>query len=158
MNDLPTAPPAVAAHPKEREHCKILAILHFVYGALAIAAIGAVFLHYSLMSSMLDFQDSMMSDPDIQSELQEVEFENFMSLYSRIMMSIYLGTGFFLLLTGILNILSGVGLLKFRWKGLIYITSGLNCLSIPFGLTLAVFTFLNLAKPEVSRLFERWES
>ncbi len=157
MDKPPAAPPSVIAHSKEREHGKILSILHFVYGALAIAMIGFLILHYSVMSSVMDFQDTMMTDPEIKSELDAVGYGQSMEIINRFFLTMYLVSGFSLLVVGILNILAGVGLLKFQWKALIYVASALNCLSVPLGTTLAVFTFMNLAKPEVSRLFERLE-
>ncbi len=156
MNDLSAATPAVAAHSKEREYCKILAILHFVYGALALVTIGFPFLHYTMMSSFSEMSGSLEMQEG--SDLSAEEFQKSFQSALDALIWLYISVGVASLIAGILNIMSGLGLLKFRWKAVIYATSAFNCLNIPLGLVLAIFTFLNLAKPEVSKLFERSKS
>jgi hypothetical protein len=59
-----------------------------------------------------------------------------------------------LLLTGlVLNVLSGMFLLQKRNRLFSLIIGGLNCLQIPFGTALGVFTILVLSRDSVRQLY-----
>jgi hypothetical protein len=55
--------------------------------------------------------------------------------------------------SGILTILSGRGLAKQRSRTLSLVMAGVNCLSVPIGTTLGVFTFVVLFRPSVQALY-----
>jgi hypothetical protein len=59
-----------------------------------------------------------------------------------------------LLLTGlVLNVLSGLFLWQKKNRLFSLIIGGLNCLQIPFGTALGVFTFLVLSRDSVRQLY-----
>ena len=64
--------------------------------------------------------------------------------------------GCILLLSAItitLNIMTAIGLRSLKWRTLGYINAGLNCLSVPLGTVLGVFTFVVMSRPGARMLF-----
>src|SRR5215831_3633184 len=49
------APPEIASKDqqrRDREHLKLLAIFHFVFGGLSLFGLGFLFMHYAIMHSL----------------------------------------------------------------------------------------------------------
>jgi hypothetical protein len=61
--------------------------------------------------------------------------------------------GVLLLVCLVLNVLSGIFLLQKRNRLFSFIIGGLNCLQIPFGTALGVFTILVLSRDGVRQLY-----
>ena len=128
---------------RDREHVKLLAIFHFVFGGLAFVGIGFLGVHYAIMHTVF-------SNPDIwKSSQQAMPPKAFLNAF--IWFYLFVGV---LLLTGlILNVLSGLFLLQKRNRLFSLIIGGLNCLQIPFGTALGVFTILVLSRDSVRQLY-----
>ncbi len=57
--------------------------------------------------------------------------------------------------TGILTIISGRRIAKQRSRVFSLVMAGVNCLSIPIGTTLGVFTFIVLLRPSVQAMYDQ---
>jgi hypothetical protein len=150
VNRPPPAPstlPAEIAYQnqqrKDREHIKLLAIFHFVFGGLAFVGIGFLCVHYAIMHTVFSNPEMWKSKP------QEMPPKAFLDLF--IWLYLFMGV---ILLTGlVLNVLSGLFLLQKRNRLFSLIIGGLNCLQIPFGTALGVFTILVLSRDSVRQLY-----
>ena len=141
-----TLPPEVTIQNQQRrdcEHLKLLAIFHFVFGGLALVGIGFLFVHYFIMHTLF-------SNPDMwKSQTQAMPPKAFLDAF--IWFYLFMGV---LLLTGlVLNVLSGLFLLHKRNRVFSLIIGGLNCLQIPFGTALGVFTIIVLSRDSVRELY-----
>ena len=131
-------------HRKDREHLKLLAIFHFVIAGLALLGIAFVFVHYAVMHSMF-------SNPEMwKSQKQAMPPKEFLDMF--IWFYIFMGT--MLLGALILNALSGVFISRRRYRMFSLIIAGLDCVQIPFGTALGVFTILILSRDTVRELYE----
>jgi outer membrane lipoprotein-sorting protein len=141
-----TLPPDVAIENqqrRDREHVKLLAIFHFVFAGLAVVGIGFLCVHYFIMHTVF-------SNPDMwKTQQQAMPPKAFLDAF--IWFYLFMGV---LLLTGlVINMLSGFFLLQKRNRVFSLIIGGLNCLQIPFGTALGVFTILVLSRDSVRQLY-----
>lgn len=122
-----------------KRHLSTLSILHYVYGAficlVGLSMLGLVFVGLWLNSPWM--QEQMVDGP-----------QPFVG-------TILSGLGLVLLVVvetlGILNLVSARMIDRRKSRTFSQVVAALNCLSIPFGLALGIFTFVALADPEVSR-------
>jgi hypothetical protein len=142
----PTLPPVAVAHnqpAKDREHIKLLAIFHFVFGGLALLGIGFLVMHYAMMHMML-------SNPEIwKSQPQAMPPKSFLDMF----IWFYLFMGVVLQAGLVLNVLSAFFLLQKRNRLFSLVIGGLNCIQIPFGTALGVFTIMVLSRDSVRQLY-----
>jgi hypothetical protein len=77
-----------------------------------------------------------------------------MEMMMTMMAVIYGGLGVLCLILAICNLFCGKFLSSRKHRTFIMIISGINCLSIPLGTTLGVFTFIVLLRPSVAATFD----
>jgi hypothetical protein len=140
----PTAPPPPPVSDKQQiidaEHIKLLAIFHFVVAGLALLGIVFLFFHYLIMSSVF-------SNPDIWKSTKNAPPmpKDFMKFF----VWFYIFFGFIFGVACFLNLLSGIFLHQRRHRIFSIVVGGLNCLQIPFGTILGVFTIIVLSRNSV---------
>jgi outer membrane lipoprotein-sorting protein len=141
-----TLPPGATTQndqQRNREHLKLLSIFHFVFAGLALVGIGFLFVHYLIMHTV--FSNVEMWQSQTQAMPPKALLDAFIWFY------LFMGV---LLLTGlVLNVLSGLFLLQKRNRLFSLIIGGLNCLQIPFGTALGVFTIIVLSRDSVRNLY-----
>lgn len=124
-----------------RDHVRILAYLHIVFGSLGLVCALVVLLVFGGIAGIVGVANP--HDPDA----------------LRIAVPIIGVVGFlicaFVALVSIPGIIAGVGLLKFRpWARMLGIVlSALNLLHVPFGTILGIYGLWVLLKPEAEQLF-----
>ena len=139
----PILPQSSFRYPRDCEHLNLLAIFHFVFGGLALVGIGFLFVHYFILHTVFFNPDMWKSQT--QAMPPKALLDAFIWFY------LFMGV---LLLTGlVLNVLSGVFLLHKRNRVFSLIIGGLNCLQIPFGTALGVFTIIVLSRDSVRELY-----
>jgi hypothetical protein len=141
-----TLPPEVVIQNqqrRDREHVRLLSIFHFVFAGLALAGMGFLCVHYAIMHTVF-------SNPDMwKSQRQTLPPKAFLDVF--IWFYLFMGV---MLLTGlVLNVLSGLFLRQKRHRVFSMIIGGLNCLQIPFGTALGVFTIIVLSRDSVRELY-----
>lgn len=122
------------------QHLRLLRIFHYVWAGL-IALISCVFvIHIVLGIAML--RGAMNGGPN--PPPREVGY-----------LFVAIGAAAMLLgwVTAVLNFLSARGMAGRKWRMLSFIVAGLNCLSVPIGTTLGVFTFIVLMRPSVAAMY-----
>ncbi|MBL7940177.1 MAG: hypothetical protein JNL43_12515 [Flavobacteriales bacterium] len=124
-------------------HLSTLSILHYVYGAF-ICVVGAFVAFIFIFLG--GFLGSDFIAENSQGEPPPAWLSGFMQAF---------GWGLFILIEiwGILTIMSGNWISKRRNRTGSMVMAGLNCLNIPFGIALGIFTFVTLNDQEVKGLY-----
>ncbi len=142
MTDLP---PLLRDQRKaDAEHLKLLAIFHFIFAGLALAGIGFLFLHYALMSTV-------MNNPEMwKNQKGGPPPAEFFALFKWF----YVIFGIVLVTGGIANLLSGFFMRRRIHRVFSLVVSAFNCFQFPFGTALGVFTFVVLLRDSVRETYE----
>ena len=128
------------------DHLRLLAIFHFIVAALSVVGLGLLFLHYTLMHSII-------ANPEVWRNPQR----NMAPPPEQILAMIkwfYLFFGAVLIASGVANLLSGLFIQMKKHRLFSLIIAGFNCLHFPFGTVLGVFTFVVLLRDSVRELYE----
>jgi hypothetical protein len=136
MNELVT---------RDAEHLRLLSIFHFVSAGLAIAGLCFLAGHYAIMQAVFNdpnlFKDAKGGPPP--KEFFEV-FKIF-----------YVVGGAWFLISAVVNLMSGIYLRLRKNRMFSMVVAGFNCLHMPLGTVLGVFTFVVLGRGSVIELYER---
>ena len=142
-------PPVLTDAAQDRanlQHLDLLAIFHFVLSGLGALGLGFLFLHYSFFNSLLAHPDFIRANHHL--EINPAAFFHAFSWFYGVF-------GFFAALGMLLNLLSGFCLLRRTHRIFSLIVAGLNCLHLPFGTALGVFTIIVLNRHSVQRLYSQ---
>jgi hypothetical protein len=148
-------PAAFAPPPTPDEaHVKTLGILSFVLAGTSILGLAFIAFHYFFMSAMLN-------NPRIWAQIQAQAAHQHQApvfdprQFFHIFIWFYVVMGSWSVLSLIGNVAAGFCLLGHRARLFCLIVAGLNCVSIPLGTLLGVFTLLVLLRPAVAARFAR---
>jgi hypothetical protein len=130
----------------DRQHLQLLAIFHYVVAALALLGIGFLFVHYTLMSSVFN-NPQMWQGKNGHGEGPPREFFALFKWFYVIM-------GVMLILAALGNLLSAIFIQQRKNRMFSLVVAGLDCLQIPFGTVLGVFTIIVLIRESVMELYE----
>jgi hypothetical protein len=131
---------------KDDEHLKLLAVFHFIIGGLSILMIGFLVLHFLVMKQMFTNPAMWKGKGGAFHGPPPEVFQVFIWFY--------IVGGVILLLAGVGNVLSGIFLQRKLHRTFSLIVAGINCLQIPFGTVLGVFTLLVLLRESVRQSYE----
>jgi hypothetical protein len=143
MSHLPTAPRDPTK--TDAEHLQLLAIFHFIVAGLAILGLGFVLLHYLLASQL--FFNPKMWEGQWRGPPVPAEFLVFMRLF-------YVFFGTCLMLGGVGNLLSGIWIRARRHRWFSLLVAAINCMQVPIGTILGVFTIIVLMRESVRDSYE----
>lgn len=155
MTDTPRVPfsaqaPRPPTLPSEGEtrtdtdHLRALVILHYVNAGLSLVGLGFVALHYAIMTAVMKRPELMKQDKDAAA------FMEMMSIF----LWLYLAAAIFVMAYGILNLLAARFIKARRNRMFTMVVSGLNCLNMPLGTALGVFTLVVLGRDSVRLSYE----
>lgn len=145
MNDIPP----IAPLPRDQraidaDHLNLLSIFHFVGGGMAFLGILFLMAHCAMVHSIFTnaalWQDQKNAPPP--------------ALFWHILIWIYLAGTIWLITSAILNILSGIFLRARKCRTFSCIVAGINCVHIPLGTVLGIFTIVVLSRESVAQLYE----
>jgi len=142
MNELP--PLFRDQRKTDAEHLKLLAVFHFVVAGLALLGIGFLLLHYMVMSSVMSnprVWEGQKSGPSPQE-------------FFRVMKWFYVVLSALLVFGSAANLLSGLWIRARRNRMFSMVVGGINCIQIPFGTVLGIFTLAVLMRDSVRELYE----
>ncbi|MFI5356073.1 MAG: VOC family protein [Opitutales bacterium] len=142
-----SSPPLLPLYRDQRkvdaQHLNLLAVFHFVIAGLAVLGLGFLFLHYSLMHHFFDnpaiWKNAKGGPPPAE----------FFALFKWF----YVLFGGMFVVSGLLNLLSGLFIRRRRFRLFSMIVGGLDCLQMPFGTVLWVFTLIVLARDSVQEVY-----
>lgn len=129
----------------DQDHLRLLAVFHYVGAALAVLGLGFPLVHYLFFHAVMANPD-MWKGPKSGPPPPEVFFAFFRIFY--------VVFGFFLLASLAGNLLSAIFLGQRRHRTFSLLVAGLNCLHVPVGTVLGVFTFVVLLRPSVREAYE----
>lgn len=146
-----TAPPPPIIRDQRKidaEHLNLLSIFHFVAAGLAL--LGILFLagHYAFMRSI--FLNPKMWENQKQGPPPAELFAIFKWFY--------LAGGVWFLGSGILNVISGLSIRARKYRTFSIVVAAINCLHVPLGTVLGVFTLIVLVRESVRELYETKDS
>jgi peptidoglycan biosynthesis protein MviN/MurJ (putative lipid II flippase) len=142
MSELPPLPRD--QRKIDGNHLDILSIFHFVGAVLALFGILFLLAHYAFMHAMFT------NPPFWQGQKQEPPPEQIFA----ILKWFYLIFGLWFLASGVLNLISGFCLRARKCRTVSFIVAGINCVQIPLGTVLGVFTIIVLVLDSVRELYE----
>ncbi len=141
----PRAPqiPAELRRLRDEEHLRLLSVFHLIVGGLAALGLPFLFIHFLIMFTVIaNLQVWGWPEHAPPPETYHMLFW------------IYPVLGLFLATGAAINLLSGWFLLQKRHHLFSLVVAGLDCLEVPWGTVLGVFTILVLTRPSVRRMYE----
>ena len=126
----------------DADHLRLLAIFHYVLAGLGVLGIGFLALNYAMMGTM-------MSNPRMWPSVPNGPPPAFFAGMFGIFKWFYLFLGVWIIVRSVLNVLSGWHIARRRWRIFSLVVAGLDCLSLPFGTALGVFTLIVLQRDSV---------
>jgi len=135
------APSADTQRIIDNEHLKMLSIFHYVLAGFAFAGLLFLCVHFLIMTAVFTNPAISNSPKNQLGPPPEV----FMAIF----MFFYLVFGGMLLAVAVLNLLSANFLRKRKHRTFSLVVAGLDCMQIPFGTALGVFTIMVLTRASV---------
>lgn len=128
----------------DADHLRLLAVFHFVLAGLAILGIGFLCLHYAVMHTVMENSAAWKNQKNGPPPEQ----------FFAILKWFYVFLGALLVGGGAGNLISGLFIQKRKNRMFSLIVAGINCLQVPFGTVLGVFTFVVLMRGSVREIYE----
>jgi hypothetical protein len=124
--------------PTDASHLRTLSILYYVNAGLSLFMLVVI----ALQAVMLSFMESMPAQ-------KPPGFEQMWGLFA----AMWVVLGVFAVAMAALNIATARALGRRDRRLLCQVCAGINCLSVPLGTLLGVFTLLTLERPAVREAF-----
>jgi hypothetical protein len=128
----------------DADHLRLLGILHFVGAGLSLLGLGLLLAHYALMHAV--FTNPKMLELQKQGPPPAEIFT--------VLKWFYLAGAVWFGSSVILNAISGYGLLIRQGRTFSVAVAAINCLHIPLGTVLGVFTLVVLLRDSVREQYE----
>lgn len=140
-------PPPMPPDPRDESHLNALKICYYISAGLG--GVGLLFLifHYAIFNSIFGSEEFLKSTEKEEAAMMKGEMDTMVWFYGVI--------GLLIVIVSVLDTLCGRAIAQRRNPILVQVVAGINCLSIPLGTVLGVFTFIILARPAVCAQFER---
>jgi hypothetical protein len=127
----------------DADHLRLLSIFHYVFAGLGLLVLGFLYLHYRVMRWVFTNPNAWQHHgPPPPPQL--FPFIGWIYVFAAVM--IVLGM--------VLNVLSARYLARRRARVFSLVVAGLDCLQMPFGTALGVFTLIVLLRDSVAREYE----
>ena len=141
--------PQMAPLPRDQrnidtDHLNLLSIFHFVGAGLALLGILFLIAHFALMHFVF------MNPAFWQNQKGVPPPQEFFSIF----IVFYIVGGIWFVVSATLNVLSGLFLHKRRNRTFSLVVAGINCVHMPLGTLLGVFTMIVLLRPSVREIYE----
>jgi len=137
----------------DRQHLQLLCIFHFVVAGLAVLGMAFLFLHYMMFSTFF-MNPQFWQNGQHGHQAPPFNPQDFFKVF----IWFYIFMGFCLLLAAVGNVISGLFLRKQKNRVFSIVIAALDCLQVPFGTVLGVFTIVVLLRPSVIELYENSDS
>ena len=139
------SPPLLRDQRKiDADHLKLLSIFHFVSAGMALIGIVFVVAHYAIFSSF--FANPKMWENQKQGP-PPAEFFAIMKWF-------YLLGLIWFVSAGALNVISGLFIRARKYRTFSIVIAGMNCIRVPLGTVLGVFTMIVMLRDSVRELYE----
>ena len=132
------------ADPRDESHLETLKVCHYIYAGLGVVGLLFIIAHYAIMNAVFT------TIAEAENAKNGAELTHIFVVFDWF----YLIIGIWTLALMILNFFSAHALRDRNRSRLIMTTSGINCINIPLGTILGVFTLVVLTRSSVKILFE----
>lgn len=144
MNDIPPIAPLPRDHRAiDADQLNLLSIFHFIGAGFAILGILGLIVHFTIMHAVFTnptlWQDQKQMPPP--------------PLFFDAIIWLYFVMGLWFVISAALNVISGVFLEVRKYRTFSFVVAGINCLHVPFGTILGIFTIVVLARDSVRELY-----
>ena len=130
---------------RDLDQIKLLAIFHFVWAGLLLLGIGFLVFHYVIMKTVFTNPEIMKTQPNMPMNAKDI---------MRVMIGFYIAGGAMIVLASALNVASGVLLLRRKYRVFSIVVAALDCLAVPLGTALGVFSIIVLARESVAAIYQ----
>jgi hypothetical protein len=134
-------------HNVDQEHLNLLSIFHFVCAGLAVFGLLFLFAHYTIMHSVF-------MNPKLWENQKPPASGPPPAIFFKFFLWFYVIFGVWFIASGVLNLFSGFFLRARKRRTFSLVTAAINCLHIPLGTVLGVFTILVLSRESVRQLYQ----
>ena len=142
MNELP--PLTRDQRKVDVDHVKLLAIFHFIGAGLGLIGLVLLAGHFALMHSIF-------TNPKfLEAQKQSPPPAEILAVFK----VLYLVVGVWWVISLVLNLISGLCLSFRKGRTFSLVVAVINCLHIPLGTVLGVFTLVVLIRSSVRELYE----
>lgn len=146
----PSLPPLYRDQRKvDADHLRLLSIFSFISAGLALVGVLFLLFHYSMMHMVMS-NPQMWQQPGRPAVPPPFDPRQFFAAF----IWFYLVFGAWGVVMSLLNVVAGFALRAHKHRTFTLVVAGLNCLRVPLGTTLAVFTFIVLLRDSVRELYE----
>jgi len=152
MPDLTPPPLPRTQRTIDAEHLKLLAIFHFVAAGLALLGVLSLFglsaMFHAMLANPKMWENQKLGVGPGPSPLEVIRqmFQMFQWFYVVL--------GGWSLASVVLNLLSGSYLRARKRRIFSMVVAGINCLHVPVGTVLGIFTFSVLGRESVRKVYE----
>ena len=143
----PPFDPQAHQHAQDEDHLRLLSLFHYIVGGITALGSCIFLIHFFLGIAMLTNPD-MLKGSNGHSDPIGDKFGGW--LFTLMGGGAVLGGW----TVGGLTAYAGKCIKERKSSLFVYIMSGLNCLSVPIGTALGVFTIVVLSRPTVKALFD----
>jgi hypothetical protein len=128
----------------DADHLKLLSIFHFIGAGVALLGLLFLLAHYAIFSTV-------MSNPKMWENQKQAPPP---AQFFAILKWFYLIFAVWFVSSGVLNLISGLCLRARKGRTFSLVVAGINCLHIPLGTVLGVFTMVVLVRDSVRELYD----
>jgi hypothetical protein len=129
----------------DADHLRLLSIFHYVGAGLALFGLGFLAVHYLFFHAFLDNAELWKNQKGAVPPPKE---------FFAIFKWLYVIFGAWLVVSGVANVLSGAFISQRKNRTFSIIVAAMNCVHIPLGTVLGVFTIVVLLRPSVRDVYE----
>jgi hypothetical protein len=146
QNPLSLRLPPEYERRRDAEHLDLLSIFHFVVGGFCLAGVAFLVMHFL-------FFHFIFMNPAMWKGKQEAPPPEFFQMF----IVFYIECGVMLVTAAAVNLLSGLYLRRQTHRVFSLVVAALDCVWVPFGTVLVVFTIVVLLRDSVCRCDEETE-
>jgi hypothetical protein len=128
------------------DHLNLLAIFHFIGAGLALLGILFLLVHFAIFHTVFANPKMWENQKDGPPPAE----------FFAIFQWVYLVMGLWFLASCVLNVLSGLFLRARKHPTFSFVVAGINCVHMPMGTVLGVFTIIVLNRASVRELYEAY--
>ncbi|MEO5715197.1 MAG: hypothetical protein ABIT37_17090 [Luteolibacter sp.] len=126
----------------DTDHLKLLSIFHFIGAGFALLGLVFLFFHFAMMRLVFTSPEFWEGTSHPARPMPPAEIMS-------VLKWIYLAGALWFVASCVLNILSGLFLRAEKHRTFSLVVAGLNCIHMPLGTILGVFTMIVLMRPTV---------
>lgn len=143
--------PPLPNSAQDTDRLLLLSICHFILAGLSVLGLGFLVVHYMLMSTIFANPHIWDHMKDAQGNPVQMPFDP--TQFFGIFKWLYLLIGAWGVASIILNLMAGMRLRQWRSRTFLIVVAAVNCINLPIGTVVGVFTLLALTRDSVRMRF-----